>query len=149
MSNEESGNGASDGESAVQRALDDTIGRLGTTGELLIALGAVGILLVDLLGDIIFDDYSFPSIAWIAALLIVVAVVLRRFREAALPMDYTWSLIVLGFVAGAVIARELVVDLRFDVLERGAATVVFALLLYAAGALVLVGSSLVWSDTSD
>jgi uncharacterized membrane protein YhaH (DUF805 family) len=133
----------------MQGALNDAIGRLGTTGERLIALGAVLILLVDLLGDIIFQDYSFSVITWVAALLIVVAVVLRRFRDAALPMDYTWLLIVVGFIAGAAIARELVADVRYDYWDRGGGTVLFALLLYAAGALVLVGSSLLWSDSTD
>lgn len=138
------------GESGMQGAFNDAIGRLGTTGERLIALSAALILLVDLLGNIILEDYSFSRIVWIAALLIVVAVVLRRFRDAALPMDYTWLMIVLGFIAGAVIARELVANLGNSYLDRGGGgRVLFALLLYTAGALALVGTTLLWSETKD
>lgn len=135
--------------SELTGAVDQAIGKISSPGERLVVLGAALILLVDIFGDIVFRDYSFSSIAWVSAVLIVAAVVLHRFRSAALPSNYTWLLVVLGFVAGIVAARELVDDLRIGYLDRGGATVFFALIFYAAGALTLVGASLLWQSMAD
>jgi hypothetical protein len=153
MSNEpesdDSESSQGDAVSNLTGAVDDAMSKLGSPGEKLVVLGAALMLLVDIFGDIVFQDYSFSSAAWVPAVLIVVAVVLHRFRNAALPMSYAWLLAGLGFVAGIVAARELVDDVRYEYLERGGATIVFALVFYAAGALALVGASLLWQSIAD
>jgi uncharacterized membrane protein YdcZ (DUF606 family) len=132
----------------VQSQVNEAMAKLSGPGEPLIALAAVLLLFVDVVGDIIMQDYSFTSVAWISAVLIVIAIVAVRFGNAELPVTYGTLLATLALVAGLVIARQLISDLRFERLDRGGATVFFALVSYAAGVVALVGAWQVWGSMS-
>ena len=131
----------------VQSQMNEAIAKLSGPGEPLIALAAVLLLFVDIVGDIIMQDYSIPYMVWTPAVLIVIAVVAVRFGSVELPVTYGTLLATLALVAGLVVARELIDDLRYDYL-RGGARVFFALVSYAAGAVALVGAWQVWSSMS-
>jgi hypothetical protein len=133
----------------VQSQVNEAMAKLSGPGEPLIALAAVLLLFVDVVGDIIMQDYSIPDFAWVPAILIVIAVVAVRFGNADLPVKYGTLLAVLALIAGLVMARELIDDLRWDVFDRGGSTVFFALVAWAAGAVALVGAWQVWSSMSD
>jgi hypothetical protein len=126
--------------------LDAITGRLNGPGELITAAGAVLILFVDILGDIILEEYSFSYVAWAAALVIVVAVVAQHWGAHGLFASYGRALTVLGLVGGATVARELITDIQFDYLEDGGMTLVMALIFYVGGALLLVGAWQQWSS---
>lgn len=123
-------------------------GRLDEAGELIIALGAVLVVAVDLLGNIILEEYSFTRVAWAAALLIIFTVAAHRWSDRPLYGSYGRALVVLGLVAGATVARELVADIRSDYLDGGTRTLM-AIIFYAGGALLLVGAWQQWSMGDD
>ena len=149
MTNEpEQGDGGQSPVEEVQSQVNEAIAKLSGPGEPLIALGAVLLLFVDVVGDIIMQDYSIPDFAWVSAILIVIAVVAVRFGSAELPVTYGTLLAVLALIAGLVMARELIDDLQWDVFDRGGSTVFFALVAWAAGAVSLVGAWQVWSSMS-
>jgi len=130
----------------AQSQMSDALAKLNGPGEPLIALGAVLMVVVDLVGDVIMEDYSIPYMVLTPALLIVLAIVGYRFLSVGLPVGYGTVVAILALVAGVTMARELVDDIHYDVLDRGGATVVFALLAYLGGALLLVGSWQLWSS---
>lgn len=133
----------------VQSQMSGALAKLSGAGEPLIAGGAALAVLVDFFGKFIFQEYSFSYVAWLPAVLILVAIGMHRFGGAALPMAYGGLLSLLAFAAGVVIVRELIDDLRYEVLDQGGATVVFALLFYVAGALLLIGAWQLWSTLAD
>lgn len=141
MSDEPSGMPGSGPEMSGLSAIS---GRLTDAGELIIALGAVLVVGVDLLGNIILEEYSFTRVAWVAALLIIFAVAAHRWSERPLFASYGRALVVLALVAGATVARELVADVRTDYLDGGMRTLM-ALIFYVGGALLLVGAWQQWS----
>jgi hypothetical protein len=132
----------------VQSQVNEAIAKLSGPGEPLIALGAGLLLVVDVFGDIVFQDYGISYVVWLPAVLIVAAVALHRFAGTELPVTYGTLIAVLALVAGLVMARELIDDLRYDRLDGGGATVFFALVAYAGGAVALVGAWQVWSSMS-
>jgi len=132
----------------VQSQVNEAIAKLSGPGEPLIALAAVLLLFVDVVGDIIMQDWGIPYMAWMPAILIVAAVVAHRIAGKALPVEYGTLLAVLALVAGLVVARELIDDLRYDYLDDGTEWF-FALVSYAGGVLALVGAWQVWSSMSN
>lgn len=131
----------------VQSQMNEAIAKLTGPGEVLIALGAVLLLFVDVVGDIIMQDWAVPYMAWMPAILIVMAVVAHRFGGKDLPVEYGTLLAVLALVAGLVVARELIDDLRYSYLDDGTEWF-FALVSYGGGAVLLVGAWQVWSSMS-
>jgi len=140
--------GTRDARQQMQSQMNEAIAKLTGPGEPLIALGAVLLLVVDVVGDILARDYSIPYIAWLPAILIVLAVVAHRFLGKELPVNYGTLLAALALVAGLVIIRELIDDVRYDYLDRGGSTVFFALVAYAGGAVALIGAWQVWRSMS-
>jgi hypothetical protein len=132
----------------VQSQVNEALAKLSGPGEPLVAGGAALLLFVDVVGDLAFRDYSIPYLVWAPSLFIVIAVALHRFRDVALPVAYGMALPALALIGGSVMARELLDDLRRDVLDRGGATVLFALVAYVGGALLLVGAWQLWSAQS-
>lgn len=124
-------------ESEVGAAISGAIDKLGPA-EQLIGLGAVMILLVDLLGDIILDEYGMSSATWIAAVAAVAMLWARRLRSKEFPISYPWLLSVVGFGGGVAGARDLLTDVESGYLEG--LTIVFALVVYAGAALMAVGA---------
>lgn len=128
--------------------LDDAIAKLTGPGEPLIALGAALVLFVDIFGAIVFEEYSFSYMGWLPAVLIAVTIVAHRFGGAELPTDYGTLLAALAFVAGVMVARELIWDLRHSILDAGGSTLFFGLVAWVGGAVLLVGAWQVWSSMS-
>jgi hypothetical protein len=124
-------------ESEVTAAISGAIDKLGPA-EQLIGLGAVLILLVDLLGDIILDEYGVSSAAWIAAVAAVAMLWARRLKSKEFPISYPWLLSVVGFGGGIAGARDLLTDVESGYLDG--LTIVFALALYAGAALMALGA---------
>ena len=124
-------------ESEVGSAISGAIDKLGPA-EQLIGLGAVLILLVDLLGDIILDEYGISSASWIAAVAAVAMLWSRRFRGNDFPVSYKWLLTAVGFGGGIAGARDLLTDVESGFLEG--IGIVFALILYAGAALMAWGA---------
>ena len=109
------------------------------TSEQLVALGALIIVGVDILGDVILREYFVPSVAWIAAVGALVAVWAVGMRKMNSPISYRWILIVLGFAAAISGFRALVDDLRYDLLDEGV-DIIMALIFYAGFVLMGVGA---------
>jgi len=124
-------------ESEVAAAISGAIDKLGPA-EQLIGLGAVLILLVDLLGDVILDEYGISSASWIAAVAAVAMLWARRLRSKEFPISYPWLLTVAGFGGGIAGARDLLTDVESGYLEG--IGIVFALVLYAGAALMALGA---------
>ena len=119
--------------------------RLSEPGELLVAAGAIVSMVVYLLGDLIGDDYSTSGIAWTVAALVIANVIVYRWGGRSLLGAYAGSMLVLGFLGGLLVARELVEDIRFDYLDRGGVRVLWAVIYYVSGTLMLVGAWQLWS----
>jgi hypothetical protein len=139
------GIGANDGankpehqESEVAATISGAIDKLGPA-EQLIGLGAILILLVDLLGDIILDEYFISSAVWIAAVVAVAMLWAKRLRGKEFPISYSWLLTVVGFGGGIAGVRGLLDDIESSGYLEGV-TIVFALILYAGAALMAWGA---------
>ena len=133
----------------VQSQVNEAIAKLTGPGEPLIALGAALLVFVDVFGAIIFEEYSLRYMGWLPAVLIIVAIVAHRFGGVRLPVDYGMLLASLAFVAGVMVARDLIWDLRNNIFDGGGGTVVFALIAWAGGAVSLVGAWQVWGSMSN
>ena len=134
---EETGAAKPPEESEVAAAISGAIDKRGPA-EQLIGLGAVLILLVDILGDVILDDYGVSSAVWIAAVAAVAMLWARRLRGQEFPISYPWLLKVVGFGGGIAGVRDLLTDIESGVLDGIA--IVFALALYAGAALMALGA---------
>jgi hypothetical protein len=124
-------------ESEVAAAISGAIDKL-SPAEQLIGLGAVLILLVDLLGDVILDEYGVSAASWIAAVAAIAMLWARRIRGKDFPVSYPWLLTVAGFGGGIAGARDLLTDVESGFLEG--IGIVFALLLYAGATLMAWGA---------
>ena len=89
MTNEtgQSGNGEPEQRHA-QSQVNEALSKLSGPGEPLIALGAVLMVFVDVVGDVIVEDYSIPYMVLTPALLLVLAIVGYRFLSVSLPVGY-------------------------------------------------------------
>jgi peptidoglycan/LPS O-acetylase OafA/YrhL len=114
----------------------------------MVAIGAIVVLAVDVLGDIILEEYSIGSVAWVLALLVLITIAAHRWGDLNLFGNYGRALMVLGVLGGALAAREIFDDARFDYLDGGTKTL-FAVLYSVAGALMLVGAWQFWSGETD
>ena len=124
-------------ESEVAAAISGAIDKLGPA-EQLIGLGALLILVVDLLGDVILDEYGVSSASWIAAVAAIAMLWARRLRGKDFPISYPWLLTVAGFGGGIAGARDLLTDIESGFLDGLA--IVFALALYVGAALMAWGA---------
>lgn len=130
----------------VQSQMNDALSKLSGPGEPLIALGAVLMVFVDIVGDVFMEDYSIPYMVLTPALLLVLAILGNRFLGVGMPVPYGTLLALLALIGGVTMVRELIDDIHYSVLDNGGATVFFALVAYAAGALLLVGTWQVWGS---
>src|SRR5438046_1158183 len=74
-------------------------------GEQLVGLGALIILVADLVFDL-FGPYSGSYVIWAAAAMALLAILLHRFGGQALPVPYEPALIVAGALAAFVEIRN-------------------------------------------
>lgn len=140
--------GGGTGSGPMGSGLDALTGRLSMPGELLVALGAVVVLAVDIIGDIIAKEFFVSSVAWAAALVIILGVAAYRWGGRGLFGNYSRALTLLGLVAGAIVARDLIDDIRYDLVDGGK-EMLFAIIYYVGGALLLVGAWLAWSGDAE
>lgn len=120
--------------SAVTSALGDF-----STGEGMVAIGGIIILVVWLLFEVILEEYGVPHIA---ILLAAGAAILPRLNrdsvEKVLSLPSLMKVIGFGLVIVGVI--ELVEDMRNGILSTDAATVIAALAAYAGYAVAFMGA---------
>lgn len=139
----ESGGGGGPAED-IQRQFNDAVGKLTGPGEPLIVLGAILLVFVDIFGDLLFDEY-FPTYhLLVPAWFVIAGVVLYRFRNSALPVSYPLLLAVLGFAAGFVGVREIIDDLDNSIFDADSGTIIFGMIAWAGGVLMLVGAIQLW-----
>ena len=122
-------------------------GRLSLAGELFVAIGAIGVLAVDLLGDLVTEEYFVSWVSWAAAAVIVAAIIANRWLGRSVVGDYPRFLLVAGFVLAAVAIREVIDDARYDNLDGGATTL-FAVLYLASGIVALIGAWQLWEGSA-
>lgn len=143
---EESGGGPADD---IQRQFNDAVGKLTGPGEPLIALGAILLVFVDVFGDIIFDEWGVVYEQLLAAWFVIGAVVLHRFQNSTLPVRYPLVLAVLGLAAGFVGVREIIGDLENSFFDRDSASIIFGLITWAGGVLMLLGAIQLWPSAKN
>jgi len=111
-----------------------------SAGEKLIGLGALVLIAVDLLADIILDEYGMGRLLWLVAVLAVAAMWVRRLRGGALAISYEATVVFLGYVAGLVGLREFLGDIEGGLFDAGGGTVFFALITYLAAGVMAFGA---------
>lgn len=109
-------------------------------GEKLIGLGALVLVLIDLVADIILDEYAITRVLWLVAVLALLAIWVRRLRGRDIPVRYEWTVVVLGFLGGIVGLREFLGDLENGLFDRTGGYVFFALLAYVAAGVMAFGA---------
>ena len=139
----DAGDGGSAGQD-MQSQFNDAIAKLGGPGEQLIVLGAVLLVFVDVFGDLILDEWGVSTIQLVPAWFVIAALIIHRFRGGALPIGYALLLAVLGLVAGFVQVREVLGDLENSLFDRDSASIIFALISWVGGILMLLGAIQLW-----
>lgn len=131
----------SPGGAAAARATTPSMG----TGESMVALGATLLILTEIVGGLIFSEYSLWDSALLGAIAALVLVMSRRSREAS-PVPYAWTLMVLGWMEGILAIWELLDGLR-DSWLRGW-TILFYLISLVGAVLMWVGGRQVHGSAS-
>ena len=109
-----------------------------TIGEQLLALGAILLVGVDLIGDLIVEEFGVALMPWFLAVLALAAIGVKRMRSGDLPLPYTWVLVTLGYLVAFLTVYYFLFDLRGDFYDG--ADVFWALVTYAGGILMGVGA---------
>lgn len=128
----------------IQRQFNDAVAKLTGPGEPLIALGAILLVVVDVLGDIILDEWSVGSVSLTAAWLALGAVIMFRFRSAWLPVSYPLLLVIVGIIAGLHGVRDVIWGLESNLFDYDTGDIIFELLVWAGGILMGVGAIQLW-----
>lgn len=117
-----------------------------TSGERLLAIGAVIVLVVNLIiGDIIAGEYSLSDVTWLLSLAVLFSVYFYyRGREAAWHRYYPWMIEVAGWAVGAIGVVRLFSGI-FGSFPDGAG-LVFALIFFASAILMGIGASMIRQD---
>ncbi len=152
MADEQGGaGGADDGGAAqdIQKQVNEAIAKLSGPGEQLIALGAALVIFVDIFADLIFDEWGVTYWMLAPAWIVVGAIFLHRFRNEALPISYGLLIALLGLLAGGIAVREILGDLEANIFDRDTAQVVYALITWAGGILMLVGGIQLWPSVKN
>jgi hypothetical protein len=109
-------------------------------GEKLIGLGALVLVGIDLLADIILDEYAMSRVLWLVAVLALMALWVRRMRGGDLPVRYEWVVVFLGYAGGIVGLREFLGDLENGLFDARGGYVFFALATYIAAGVMAFGA---------
>jgi hypothetical protein len=143
MANESDGQGGGPAED-MQRQFNDAVAKLTGPGEPLIALGAILLVFVDVVGDLILDEWGVDYIALVPAWFSLAAIVMYRFQNSTLPVRYALLLAVLGLTAGVVQVREILWGLENDFFDYDTSSIIFGLISWAGGVLMLLGAIQLW-----
>ena len=115
------------------------VGKL-TTNEQLIALGALLILVLsDLVGDVLVDEYSVSSKLYLVSAAVVAVIIAVKIRGASTPTSYTWIVRALGLLVFIFGVREFIGDIESSN-YLGGSNIIYALGLYAGTLLVAYGA---------
>jgi len=133
----------------IQRQFNDAMGKLTGPGEPLIALGAILFVFVDIFGDLIFEKWGVGYFELVPAWFVLGAIFLNRFRGQTLPIAYPLLLATLGFIAGFVEVRDILGSLRDEVFDRDGSQIIFELISWAAGILMLFGAIQLWPSAKN
>ena len=118
--------------SGIGSELSSTVAKLGA-GEKLAVLGAAGILAVWLVFDLLIDEYSTGDMMFVLSLVVVAAAYKHHNGGSeGWSIDYRTLVIVGGALVGILGAYYLVEEVRAEIFDADAATVVGALVFYAA-----------------
>ncbi|HEX9854846.1 MAG TPA: hypothetical protein VGC47_06005 [Acidimicrobiia bacterium] len=123
-------------ESSSSDAINKAMGSMGQA-ERLVALGALVIVAIDLIGGLIADEYFVSTLPWFLSVLIVLAVFAHRMRGSTMPIDYGWWVSRLALLAGGVVAYFFLYDLRNGFFDG--ADIFYAIVEYVAAGLLLFG----------
>ena len=126
--------------SGIGNELSATVAKLGA-GEKLAVLGAAGVLVVWLLFDLLIDEYSTGQLPFVLALGVVVAAYLHHNRGSEeWSIDYRTLVVVGAGLLGILGAWFLIEEIRNDILDADGATVLGAILFWAASIVSGVGA---------
>jgi hypothetical protein len=152
MANEQGdqgGGGASGAGQDIQRQFNEALSKLSGPGEQLVVLGAILLVFVDVLADIILDEWSVSDLMLVPAWFVIAAVIMHRFRGATLPIRYGLLLAVLGFISGFLGVREVIWGLENNIFDFDGPDIIFELIVWAGGILMLLGALQLWNTSSE
>ena len=107
-------------------------------GEQLVAVGAIILVLVDLIAGLLLNEFYVVNLTWFLAVLALVAIAIKRLRHGDAPMPHAWILKVLGYSVGFLTIYYALYDLRHDFYDG--ADIFWALATYAGGLLMGFGA---------
>lgn len=109
-------------------------------GEQLLGIGGGLLVIVDLVGDIILDDYQFSRVLWFFGVVAVIAIYIHRIRGADIFLPYRWTALIAGYGAGLLGLREFLSDIDNSLFDSGGATIFFAVVTWVAAWLMGYGA---------
>ncbi len=126
--------------SGMGQELSSVIAKLGA-GEKLAVLGAAGVLGVWLVFDLLLDEYSTGHLPFALALVAVAAAYYHHNRGSdSWSVDYKTVIFVTCALTGIIGAWSVIEEVRNDIFDADGATVVGAILYYAASITSGVGA---------
>jgi hypothetical protein len=124
----------------IGNEISSTVAKLGA-GEKLAVFGAVGILAVWLVFDLLIDEYSTGDMMFVLALVVSVAAYKHHNGGSeGWSVDYRTLVIVGGALLGVLGAYYLIEEVRADIFDADGATVVGAIVFYVASITSGVGA---------
>ena len=144
MANESGDQGGGGPAEDIQRQFNDAVAKLTGPGESFIALGAILLVVVDVLADIILDEWSVSDVSLTAAWFAIGAVVMFRFRNAWLPVSYPLVMVTVGLIAGFNGVRDVLWGLENNIFDYDTGDIIFELIVWAGGILMLLGAIQLW-----
>jgi hypothetical protein len=126
--------------SGIGQELSATVAKLGV-GEKLAVLGAAGVLGVWLVFDLLIDEYSTGHLPFALALVAAAAAYYHHNRGSdGWSVDYKTVIFVTCALTGIIGAWSVIEEVRNSILDADGATVVGAILYYAASITSGVGA---------
>jgi len=110
-------------------------------GEKLAILGAAGVLAVWLVFQVLMTEYSIGHLPFaLAAMTLFLGYRFHMQHATDWPVSYRTLLIVLAGLLGLIGAQELVLDLRYEIFDTDATTIIGAVAFWAASITAGVGA---------
>ncbi len=126
--------------SKVGKEISETVAKLGA-GEKFAVLGAAGVMGVWLVFDLLIDEYFTGHLAFVLALVVVTAAYLHHTKGSGdWAVPYKTVVTVCAGLLGVLGVWFLIEEVRGDVLDADAATVLGALIFYVASIVSGVGA---------
>lgn len=138
-SNDPAAGGASESERNLANEVSATFAKLGG-GERLAVLGAAIVLVGWLLFDLLIDEYSTGYLQFALAVVIVGGAWTHHKGAGADPMPYKSLLFVTAGILGLLGAYDLIEELRADIFDADATTIIGALVYWAGAIMAGVGA---------